>query len=47
MEAKQNATKIRRVFDTKPKTRAGWPKRLRLVRTTPRAKVDIIGVQRC
>jgi len=27
--------------------RAGWPRRLALVRASPRGEVDVIGVQRC
>ena len=33
-------TKTKRAFGTKPKARAGWPKRLGLVRATPSAKFD-------
>ena len=39
--------KKKRVFGTKPKARAGWPKRLRLIRVTPLAEVDVIRVKRC
>jgi len=31
----------------KPLARAGWPRRLALVRATPHAEVDVIGVQQC
>jgi len=31
----------------KKPARAGWPRRLALVRATSRAEVDVIGVQRC
>jgi len=38
----------RQTKKTKKKlARAGWPRRLALVRATSRAEVDVIGVQRC
>jgi len=36
-----------KVFGTQPKARAGWPKRLRLVRATPWADFAVISVQLC
>jgi len=39
-EAKQKTTKTKRVFGTKPKARAGWPKRL----ATPLEEVGVLGV---
>jgi len=46
MEAKQNRGKTKKVFGTQPEkktARAGWPKRLGLVRATPWADFAIIG----
>jgi len=45
MEAEQIRKKMTRVFGTQPKARAGWPKRLVLLRATPWADFAIIGVQ--
>ena len=50
MEVEQKRKKTRRVFGTQPKKkpgRAGWPKRLVLVRATPQADLSAIGVQIC
>ena len=50
MEAGQKEEKIKRLFGTQPKNnpaRAGWLKRLGLVRVTLWADFAVIGVQLC